>query len=158
MSTVPPASSSQGSPQAAEEVPEERLTDKVIQQHPRTPPSQPIKALCGASSPTLAFELSRTLTTKSVPGITQSQRILLLDPTLPFCHRSRAPRAEGELFRAGSLPGLLASDSGDPGGSQNSLSGEQAGVSASGVSKLSVESELPKGGKRVRNYCFQGYL
>lgn len=61
-------------------------------------------------------------------------------------------------MNTGFLPWVPASGSGDPGGSQNSLSGEQVGVSASGVSKLSVESELPRGGKRVRNYCFQGYL
>lgn len=55
--------------------------------------------------------------------------------------------AEHQEQKVHNLPWVPASDSGDPGGSQNSLSGEQVGVSASGVSKLSVESELPRGGK-----------
>lgn len=101
MRKVPPASSSQGSPRAAEEVSEECLTDQIIQQHPQIPLNQPITALCGVPSPALAFELSRPLTTKNVPGTTQSQQILLLDPTLPFCQWSRAPRAEGAQFTLG---------------------------------------------------------
>lgn len=91
-------SSSQGSPQAAVEGSEECLTDKIIQQHPGIPLNQPITALCGAPSPALAFELSRPLTTESVPGITQSQRILLPDPTLPKEQSTKSRRCTPALY------------------------------------------------------------
>lgn len=155
MTKVPPASSSQGSPQAAEEVSEERLTDKKIQQHPRIPPNQPITALCGAPSPALAFELSRPLTTKSVPGITQSKRIVLLDPTLPFWQWSRAPRAEGArwLFTLGPVLRLRQSRG------LAELPEWRAGwcFCFRGL-KIISGVRAAEGGERVRNYCFQGYL
>lgn len=96
MTKVPAASSSQGSPQAAEEMLEERLTDKVIQQHPRIPLNQPITALCGVPSPALAFELSRPSTTKSAPGITQSENFT------PWPHPAFLPKEQ--KANTGSLP------------------------------------------------------